>query len=222
MVMIWMLNLHWNWQNYILLIVICYFVTETLNSWNPNLVVDNGWVNVYDVNDNDRNDVLTIIEMIWRWKNIELMILVIERKCWSSENEIAEMVMIWILNLLWNWPNYVLLIVIFYFVTENMNLWNRNLVVDKGWVNGYDVNDNDRNDLLTINDMIWCWKNNEIIILMWPLLKEMLNLWKWNSWNGGDMNIEFTLKLAKLCIIDCDLLFSNRIDQLMKSNFDCW
>ena len=51
-----------------------------MNVWNPNLVVDNGWVNCYDVNDNDINDVLlTIIEMIWRWKNIELMILVIDR-----------------------------------------------------------------------------------------------------------------------------------------------
>ena len=71
------------WWNYVLLIVIYYFVTETMNVWNPNLVVDNGWVNCYDVNDvnyNDINDVLlTIIEMIWRWKNIELMILVIER-----------------------------------------------------------------------------------------------------------------------------------------------
>ena len=68
------------------------------------------------------------------------------------------MVMIWILKLLWNWKNYVSLIVICYFVTETMNLWNPNLIVDNGWFNGYDVNDNDRNDQLTINDIIWCWK----------------------------------------------------------------
>ena len=141
--------------------------------------------------------------------------------CWICGNEIAEIVMIWILNLLWNWQNYVLLIVICYFVTETINSWNPILIVDNGRVNGYDVNDNDRNDVLTIIDMIWRLKNNEIIILMWPLLKEMLNLWKWNSWNGDDMNIEFTFKLAKLCIIDCDLLFCNRNDQLMKSKFDC-
>ena len=109
-----------------------------------------------------------------------------------------------------------------YLVTESINSWNPILIVDNGWVNGYDVNDNDRNDVLTIIDMIWRWKNNEIIILMWQLLKEMLNLWKWNSWNGNDMNIEFILKLAELYIIDCDLLFCNRNDELMKSNFDCW
>ena len=142
-------------------------------------------------------------------------------KCWTCENEIAEMVMIWILNLLSNWKNYVLLIVIFYFVTETINSWNPILIVDNGRVNGYDVNDNDRNDVLTIFDMIWRLKNNDIIILMWPLLKEMLNLWKWNTWNGHDMNIECTFKLAQLCIIDCDLLFCNRNDQLMKSKFDC-
>ena len=39
-----------------------------------------------------------------------------------------------------------------------MNLWNQNLIVDNGWLNGYDVNDNDRNDMLTIIDTIWRWK----------------------------------------------------------------
>ena len=39
-----------------------------MNSWNPILIVDNEWVNGIDVNDNDRNDVLTITDMIWRWK----------------------------------------------------------------------------------------------------------------------------------------------------------
>ena len=70
-----------------------------------------------------------------------------------------------------------------------MNLWNPNLDVDNEWINGYDVNDNDRNDVLTIIDLIWRWKQNELMILMWQLLNEMLNLWKWNSWNGDDMNI---------------------------------
>ena len=56
--------------------VICYFVTETLNSWNPNLVVDNGWAHGYDVNDNDsNNDMFTITDMIWRWKDNELIFL---------------------------------------------------------------------------------------------------------------------------------------------------
>ena len=87
-------------------------------------------------------------------KSTELMIL----KCWICEIEIAEMVMILIFNLFWNWRNYILLIVICYFVTETMNSWNPTLIVDNGWVNGYDVNDNDRNDLLTINDIIWCCK----------------------------------------------------------------
>ena len=50
----------------------------------------------------------------------------------------------------------------------------------------------------------------------------MLNLWNWNSWNGNGINIEFILKLAELYIIDCDLLFCNRNDQLMKTKFDCW
>ena len=119
-----------------------------------------------------------------------------------------------------NWQNYVSLIVICYFVTETMNLRNPNMVVDNGWVNGYDVND--RNDVLTIIEMILPWKNNELMILMWQLLNEMLNLWKWNSWNCDCMNIEFTLKPTKLCIIDCDFLFCNRKNELVKSNFDCW
>ena len=106
------------------------------------------------------------------------------------------MVMIWILNLLWNWKNYVSFIVICYFVTETMNLWKPNLVVDNGWVNGYDVKNDDRNDVLIIMEMCWRSKNNELVVLMRQLLNEMLNLWKWNSWNGDDMNIEFTLKLA--------------------------
>ena len=62
-----------------------------------------------------------------------------------------------------------------------MNLRNPNLVVDNGWVNGHDVNDNERNDVLTIIDLIWRWKHNELMILMWQLLNEMLNFWKWNS-----------------------------------------
>ena len=70
-----------------------------------------------------------------------------------------------------------------------MNLWNPNLVVDNGKDNGYDVNDNGRNDVLTSIDLIWRWKHNELMILMWQLLNEMLNLWKWNSWNGDDMKI---------------------------------
>ena len=64
-----------------------------------------------------------------------------------------------------------------------MNLWNPHLVVDNGWVNGYDVNYNERNDVLTIIDLIWRWKHNELMILMWQLLNEMFNLWKWNNWN---------------------------------------
>ena len=132
------------------------------------------------------------------------------------------MVMIWMLNLHWNWQNYILLIVICYFVTETLNSWNPNLVVDNGWAHGYDVNDNDRNDVLTIIDLIWRWKNIELMILMWLLLKEMLNFWKWNSLNGNDINIEFTLKLAKICINNCDLLFCIRNDELLRSKFDCW
>ena len=204
MVMIWRFELHWNWQNYVLLIVICCFVTERLFSWNPNLIVDNEWVNGYDVNDNDRNDVLlTIIEIIWRWKNNELMILMRQLLNemfnfwkWNSRNgddlNIEFTLQLAKLYVFWLW---------FYFVTETINLWNRNLVVDNGWVNGYDINDNDRNDVLTIIDFIWRWKHNELMILMWQLLNEMLNLWKWNSWNCDDMNAEFTLKLAKLYII---------------------
>ena len=130
--------------------------------------------------------------------------------------------MIWSFNLHWNWQNYVLLIVICYFVTEMMNSWNPNLVVDNGWVNGHDVNDNDRNDVLTIIDLIWRWKHNELMILMWLLLNEMLNFWKWNSLNGNDINIDFTLKLAKICINNCDLLFCIRNDELLRSKFDCW
>ena len=225
MVMIWRFELHLNWQNYVLLIVICCFVTQRVYSWNPNLIVDNEWVNGYDVNDNDRNDVLlTIIEIIWRWKNNELMILMRQLLNemfnfwkWNSRNgddlNIEFTLQLAKLYVFWLW---------FYFVTETMNLWNRNLVDDNGWVNGYDVNDNDRNDVLTIIDFIWRWKQNELMILMWHLLNEMLNLWNWNSWNGDDMNVEFTLKLAKLYIIDCDLLFCNRNDQLIKSKFDCW
>ena len=38
-------------------------------------MLDNGCFNGYDVNDNDRNYVLIIIDMIWRWNNNELMIL---------------------------------------------------------------------------------------------------------------------------------------------------
>ena len=132
------------------------------------------------------------------------------------------MVMIWMLNLHWNWQNYILLIVICYFVTETLNSWNPNLVVDNGWAHGYDVNDNDRNDVLTIFDLIWRWKNIELMILMWLLLKEMLNFWKWNSLNGNDINIDFTLKLAKICINNCDLLFCIRNDELLRSKFDCW
>ena len=132
------------------------------------------------------------------------------------------MVMIWMLNLHWNWQNYILLIVICYFVTETLNSWNPNLVVDNGWAHGYDVNDNDRNDVLTIIDLIWRWKNIELMILMWLLLKEMLNFWKWNSLNGNDINIDFTLKLAKICINNCDLLFCIRNDELLRSKFDCW
>ena len=78
-----------------------------------------------------------------------------------------------------------------------MNLWNPNLVVDNGWDNGHDVNDNDRNDVLTIIDLIWRWKPNELMILMWQLLNEMLNFWKWNSWNGNDINIDFTFETGK-------------------------
>ena len=37
MVMIWKLNLLWNCPNDVLLIVICYFVTEMLNVCNPNI-----------------------------------------------------------------------------------------------------------------------------------------------------------------------------------------
>ena len=85
MLMIWIFKLLCNWQNYVLLIVICYFVTETVNSWDPNLIVENGWVNGYDVNDNDRNDVLTIIDMIWRWKNNELMIQMWHLLIWNVE-----------------------------------------------------------------------------------------------------------------------------------------
>ena len=96
------------------------------------------------------------------------------------------------------------------------------MIVDNVWVNGYDVSDNDRNDVLKIIDLIWRWKHNELMILIWQLLNEMLNLWKLNSWNGDDMNIEFTLKLAQLCIFDCDSLFCNRYNDLMKSKFDCW
>ena len=59
-----------------------------------------------------------------------------------------------------------------------MNLWNPNLIVDNGWFNGNDVNDNDRNDVFTNIEMIWRWKNNDLILLMWRLLNEMLNLWK--------------------------------------------
>ena len=70
-----------------------------------------------------------------------------------------------------------------------MNLWNQNLIVDNRWLNGYDVNDNDKHDLLTIIDMIWRRKNNELMILKWQLLNDMLNLLKWNSLNGDDMNI---------------------------------
>ena len=80
------------------------------------------------------------------------------------------MVMIWILNLLWNWHNYVSLIVIRYFVTDTMILWNLNSIVDNGWFNGHDVNDNDRNDVLTNIELNWLWKNNELMILMWWLL----------------------------------------------------
>ena len=173
MVMIWRFELHWNWQNYVLLIVICCFVTERVYSWNPNLIVDNEWVNGYDVNDNDRNDVLlTIIEIIWRWKNNELMILMRQLLNemfnfwkWNSRNgddlNIEFTLQLAKLYVFWLW---------FYFVTETINLWNRSLVVDNGWVNGDDVNDNDRNDVLTIIDMIWRWKNNELVILMWHLL----------------------------------------------------
>ena len=223
--MIWRFELHWNWQNYVLLIVICCFVTQRVYSWNPNLIVDNEWVNGYDVNDNDRYDVLlTIIEIIWRWKNNELMILMRQLLNemfnfwkWNSRNgddlNIEFTLQLAKLYVFWLW---------FYFATETMNLWNRNLVVDNGWVNGYDVNDNDRNDVLTIIDFIWRWKHNELMILMWQLLNEMLNLWNWNSWNGDDMNVEFTLKLAKLYIIDCDLLFCNGNDELIISKFDCW
>ena len=112
-----------------------------MNLWNPSFVVDNGWVNGYDVNYNEsNNDVLTIIDLIWRWKHNELMILM-----WQLLYEILN---------LWKWNNwngydmnvliyietgkimyYILLIVICCFVTEMMNLWNPNLVVDNGWVN---------------------------------------------------------------------------------------
>ena len=61
--MISILILLWNWQKYVYIIVICYFVSDTMiNSWDPNLIVENGWVNGYDVNDNGRNDVLTNID----------------------------------------------------------------------------------------------------------------------------------------------------------------
>ena len=122
----------------------------------------------------------------------------------------------------WNWRNYVLLIVISYFVVETMNLRNPNLVVDNGKDNGYDVNDNGRKDVLTIIDLVWRWKHNELMILMWQLLNEMLNLWKWNSWNDNDINIDFTLKLARICVNNCDLLFCIRNDELLRSTFDCW
>ena len=47
------------------MLVIRYFVTEMLNLWNPNWIGDNGWAIGYYVNDNDRHDVLTNIDMIW-------------------------------------------------------------------------------------------------------------------------------------------------------------
>ena len=132
--------------------------------------------------------------------------------------------------LLWNWRNICIIDCDFLFCSRNevliyigtMNLRNPNLVVDNGWVNGHDVNDNDRNDVLTIIDLIWRWKHNELMILMWQLLNEMLNFWKWNSLNGNDINIDFTLKLAKICINNCDLLFCIRNDELLRSKFDCW
>ena len=101
------------------------------------------------------------------------------------------------------------------FVIEMVNLWNPNLIVDNWLVNGYYVNDNDRNVVLTNIDMIFHWKNNELMILM-------LKLWKLKFSNGDAIIIEFTLKLVKLCIIDCDLLFCNINDEVMKSKLDCW
>ena len=139
-----------------------------MNSWSPILIVDKGWVNSIDVNDNDRNDVLTIIDIFGHRKNNEIMVLIwqlinemLNLWKWNSLNsddmnieftlELAE------LYIFWFW---------FYFVTETMNLWNPNLIVDNGLFNGYDVNGNYRNYMLTIIDMIWRFNNNELMVLM--------------------------------------------------------
>ena len=57
MMMILKLNSHRNWVNNVLMIVMCYFVTEMLSLWNRNCILDNGWFNGYDVNYNEINDV---------------------------------------------------------------------------------------------------------------------------------------------------------------------